>query len=168
MRERSSELRKWTCWLLATAALLVCALMVILLFRPQTPKPRVTFVGFANSAAGIPQAVYTIHNSGRGTLRRWDFYEYSLKDGRPPTEVHLGPDTLLGPGDSETVRVDIPSDTVAWRITFHFSDYAPIEAAAYDTDLPVAKRLAGSSVDSQMATDWITTPRQYRQNADPE
>jgi hypothetical protein len=157
MRERTSQLQ----WLLLGAIgilILLCAGIAAFTLLPRAPRPIVTFKGFVIDAEGRRQAEFTICNVGQGTLRRWDFYETRLQDGSPSTEHQLGPDKMLHPGDFETLKIDLPSTSVPWNCTFHFSDYNVVEENACSSSLPFVGRLSSGEVDLRTESEWITSP----------
>jgi hypothetical protein len=147
--------------LLVGTALAIFFVMLLVLFVPRKPSATVALKGYRTNADGKRQAMFTITNSGRGTLRRWDFYKSAILGDRNLTRHHIGPDAMLAPGQSEDVAIDIPSTDSDWQITFHFTDYNVVEENAYLTsgsdDLlgEVSRELIDGKVDLKVSTGWI-------------
>jgi hypothetical protein len=153
---------KWVVAILCGFAVLFVAALLLVIFLPRTPKAKVLFSGYAFGPDGERQAVFAITNTGSGTLRRWDFYRAVVKgDSGKPKEIHIGPDSLLAPGQSEQVMIDVPSAELAWKVTFQFTDYNAIEAKAYENSggdaalQPIASKLIDGGIDLKLTTEWI-------------
>jgi hypothetical protein len=149
--------------IVAALAALIATLLVILI-APRKPSATVTFNGFSDDANGKQRAAFTIANTGRGTLRRWDFYRTEVRGNSKVTRHHLGPDDMLAPGKSEQITIDVPSMSLPWRATFHFSDYNVVEentyergnrGAIYTWAWDVSNAVFDSDVDIKVSTGWI-------------
>jgi hypothetical protein len=159
-RRRAKQL---AVFVIAAVAALIASMLVILL-APRTPSATVAFNGYTVDANGSKRAAFTITNTGRGTLRRWDFYRTKFRHDRKDTRHHLGPDVMLHPGTSEQITMDIPSTSLPWRATFHFSDYNVLEETTYARGnrgsihtliWEISDAVFDSDVDINVSTEWI-------------